>query len=204
MKNISYIINGVLAVAIIILFILFFTSSNGRSDEPKTVKFSEGDSTNVLPIAYVTVDSLLKNYNLFKDLNDELMKDQSTIESTVAQKRQQLQNEANEFNRKLQNNAFLSQDRAEQEATRIRNLEASTQNSIAKMQNDYLEKQARMNAQIFDSIHVNLDNYNKKANYEIIFINTQLDNILVAKKPYDITSAIISQMNNRYKANASK
>jgi len=31
MKNISYIINGVFAVAIIVLFILFFTSNKGNT-----------------------------------------------------------------------------------------------------------------------------------------------------------------------------
>ena len=67
MKNINYVINGVLAVAVIILFVMQFS---GKKESTVTPAFTtEGDSTNLLPVAYVNVDSLLSNYNYSKDLN---------------------------------------------------------------------------------------------------------------------------------------
>lgn len=73
MKNINYVINGVLAVAVVILFIMQF-SDKKESTVTKTFASGEGDSINLLPIAYVNVDSLLLNYNYFKDLNEQLLK----------------------------------------------------------------------------------------------------------------------------------
>jgi len=205
MKNISYIINGVLAVAIIVLFIMFFTSNKKNSAGDTTpLKFAEGDSSSLLPVAFINVDTLLTHYNLYNDSSEDLLVDQNKINATVSQKRKQLENEYADFQKKVQNNAFLSQDRYDQETKRIQNLEASIQNQIQKLQNDYLQKQAQMNSQIFDSIHVNLEDYNKKANYQIIFSNTGFDNILVAKHSYDITKVILNQMNNRYKKEAAK
>lgn len=200
MKNISYIINGVLAVAIIVLFVLFFTSNKGNnSGDTTTLAFSKGDTTSVLPVAFINVDTLLTHYNLYNDSSENLLLEQKKINSTVEQKRRQLEGEYAEFQKKVQNNAFLSQERYEQEGKRIQNLEASIQNQIQKLQGDYLQKQASMNSQIFDSIHANLEDYNKKANYQIIFSNTGFDNILIAKDSYDITKVIINQMNSRYK-----
>ena len=55
MKNINYVINGVLAVAVVILFIMQF-SDKKESTVTKTFASGEGDTTNLLPIAYVNVD----------------------------------------------------------------------------------------------------------------------------------------------------
>lgn len=200
MKNISYIINGVLAVAIIVLFILFFTSNKkNTAGDSALLKIAEGDSTGVLPVAYVNIDSLLRHYNLYNDASEELLLESNKIKATAEQKGKQLESEYADFNKKAQNNAFLSQERYDQETVRIRNLETSIQNQIQKLQYDLGEKQLRMNAQISDSIRINLEHYNKKANYQIIFSNTGMDNIIVAKSSYDITKAIIAQMNSRYK-----
>lgn len=205
MKNISYIINGVFAVAIIVLFILFFTSNKKNTEGDASLpKFAAGDTTGVLPIAYITVDSLLHHYNLYNDASEELLLEQRKINTTADQKRKQLEAEYADFQKKAQNNAFLSQERGEQEANRIRNLEASIQGQIQKLQNDYLDKQMKMNTQISDSIRINLEDYNKKANYQLIFSNTGMDNIIVAKGSYDITKAIIAQMNARYKKEPAK
>lgn len=205
MKNISYIINGVLAVAIIVLFILFFTSNKKNATVDSTLlKFAEGDTTGVLPIAYINVDSLLHHYNLYNDASEELLLEQKKMNATAQQKSQQLEAEYADFQKKAQNNAFLSPERGQQEETRIRNLQASIQNQMQKLQADFYDKQNKMNNQISDSIRINLEEYNKKANYQLIFSNTGMDNIIVAKSSYDITKAIIAQMNNRYKKEVAK
>ena len=113
-----YIINGVLAVGLIVLYILFFTSQPS-SDQKMQIRFNPGDSTFILPVAYVNIDSLLTNYNFAKDLNEALMRKEESSRATLNQKETQLNAAAQEFQRKLQNNAFLSQERAEQEQQRI-------------------------------------------------------------------------------------
>ena len=61
----------------------------------------------------------LINYNFAKDLNEALMRKEESSRATLNQKEAQLNAAAQEFQRKLQNNAFLSQERAEQEQQRI-------------------------------------------------------------------------------------
>ena len=72
MKN-NYVISGILAAALILLYILHFTSSPKNAGDKVKYEFAAGDSA-ALPIAYVNVDSLLMNYNFATDLNEALMR----------------------------------------------------------------------------------------------------------------------------------
>ncbi|MDU1890077.1 MAG: OmpH family outer membrane protein [Dysgonomonas sp.] len=204
MKNISYAINGVLAVAIIVLFILFFTSNTKNTDDTTTPQFSKGDSVSMLPVAYVNMDSLLRNYNLAKDANEKLMKKYNSSNATLQSKQRQFENEVVDFQRKVQNNAFLSQERAQQEQARIQKLEQSLHATAQKLEEEYLIEQNKMNAQVTDSVRTCLKAYNKTANYHVIFNNVGLDNVLLAKDGYDITNDVIKLLNNRYKPEPAK
>ena len=75
MKNLNYIINGVLAVAVIVLYVLNFTSKNNK----ETASFESSGSVvemATLPIAYVNTDSLLRAYNFAKDMDEALVRQQ--------------------------------------------------------------------------------------------------------------------------------
>lgn len=204
MKNISYLINGVLAVAIIILFVLFFTKKGNSIEDKAPLAFEPGDSTVTLPIAYVNVDSLLANYEFAKISSERLMNKFKSSNNTVAQKQRQLESEATEFQRKLQSNAFLSQERAQQESQRIQKLDADLQQMAQRMQNELAQEEQKINEQIADSVRICLTEYNKTANYQIIFSNKGLDNILIAKDRYDVTQDILKLLNSRYKPEAAK
>ena len=84
MKNINYVVNGVLAIAVIILFVMQFSGKN----ETKAVKsISSGEASNgTMPVAYVNVDSLLENYNYAKDLNEIILKKSENSRASVNQK----------------------------------------------------------------------------------------------------------------------
>ena len=117
MKNINYVINGVLAVAVIILFVMQFSSKKESTVAPAFT--TEGDSTNLLPVAYVNVDSLLSNYNYSKDLNERILKMQEDYRLDMTQRSNALRTELNDFQRKYEANAFLTTERAQQEGNRL-------------------------------------------------------------------------------------
>jgi outer membrane protein len=198
MKNISYLINGILAVAIIVLFILFFTNKGGNGSNSPSVTISGGDSVPLLPVAYVNVDSLLINYNFAKDENDKLMRKIESSNATVNQRRSNLEKEVTEFYRKYQTGAFLNEQRAQQEQERIQKLEANLQQFMQRTQNDIALEQQRVNEQVADSVRLGVELFNNTANYQIIFSNSGLNNVLLAKQSYDITQDILKLLNGRY------
>lgn len=202
MKNLSLVINGILAVAIIILFILFFKTQTNTENVP-SLKF-ENDTTVTLPVAYVNIDSVLTNYQYAREASDALMKKTEASRASLNQKQKQLVSEQQEFQRKYQNNAFLSQERAEQEAARIQKLGAELEQTAGRLDNELTMEQIRVNNQLADSVRLCIKEFNKTANYHIIFSNSGLDNVLYAKEKYNITDKVIELLNARHAASPKK
>lgn len=196
MKNINYIINGVLAIAVIVLFVMQF-SGKKESNNPLSFE-SKGDSAAVLPVAYLNVDSLLSNYNYSKDLNERIVKMQEDYRADINQRTNSLRTELADFERKYNNNAFLTRERAEQEGNRLQKKQQELQEYAAKKEQELGNKQMELNTQLRDTIISQLNVFNKAKGYQIIFSNTMGDNILVANPAYDITAEFLEILNKNY------
>lgn len=198
MKNINYVINGVLAVAVVILFVMQFS---GKKESNVTRTFTAGEDsigTNILPVAYVNVDSLLLNYNYAKDLNERILKRQEDSRANITQKARSLENEMQDFRRKIENNAFLTRERAEQEQQRLLTKQQELQNLDNQLAQELAAEQLKLNEQLRDSIVSQLKVFNKEKGFQIVFSNTMGDNILYAGEAYDITPELIEYLNRNY------
>lgn len=196
MKNLSLILNAVLAIAVVILFWLVL----GTKSNPVTQQLIAGKGTitkGKLPIAYINVDSLLLHYQFAKDANESLIKRQEDSRLTINTRARQLQTEMGEFQRKLENNAFLSRERAEQEQLRLQKKQQELQELDGKLSQQLLQVQQKMSEELRDTINKFMKEYNKDNKYEIIISNTSNDNVLYAAKGYDITSEVTKLLNER-------
>ncbi len=200
MKNVNYIINGVLAIAIVILFVMHF-SGNKETGVVRLVA-NEGDpSTGLMPVAYVNVDSLLENYSYARDLNEIILKKAENSRASVNQKAASLQKEMEDFQRKITNNAFLTQERAEQEQQRLLNKRQELQDLDTRLSQELMAEQQRLNEQLRDSIVNQLRVFNQDKGFQVIFSNTAGDNILLANDAYDITAELLDYLNKNYATN---
>lgn len=198
-NNNAYILGAILAVAILILYVLHFTSAPGKSGARKGDLITKmNDSSVTLPVAYVNVDSLLMNYNFAKDLNEALMRTEESSRASLTQKERQLNAAAQEFQRKLQNNAFLSQERAEQEQQRILKMQQEYQQMAERLSQEFALEQQKLNMELSDTVKVRLVEFNKDKGYQIIYSNTGSDNILFADDKYDITKEVTEFLNKKY------
>ena len=199
-NNNAYIIGGILAVAILILYILHFTSAPGKNGVKKgeLITMMMNDSSITLPVAYVNVDSLLMNYNFWKDLSEALMRTEENSRATLTQKERHLNTEIQRFQRNVQNNAFLSQERAEQEQQRILKMQQEYQQMAERLAQEFAVEQQKLNAELNDTVRIQMKEFNKNKGYEIIFSNTGSDNILFANEKYDITKEVTDFLNKKY------
>lgn len=199
MKNLSLILNAVLAIAVIVLFVKVF-SGTPKNATAKAIFTNDSVNGGKLPIAYVNVDSLLLNYTFAKEANESLIKKQEDSRLDINTKARQLQSEMGEFQRKLEANAFLSRERAEQEQSRLLKRQQDLQELDGKLSQQLMQVQQKMSEQLRDTINAFLKEYNKDNKYEIIISNTSSDNILFAAEGYDITGEITKLLNERYAA----
>jgi outer membrane protein len=200
MKNLSLILNAVLLVAVIFLFVKIY-SGNSKNPIAKVVNNSkDGSVQGKLPIAYINVDSLLLNYQFAKEANESLIKKQEDSRLNVNTRARQLQSEMGEFQRKLEANAFLSRERAEQEQARLLKRQQELQELDGNLSQQILQVQQKMSEQLRDTINKFLKEYNKDHKYELIISNTASDNVLFANEGYDITAEVTKLLNERYAA----
>lgn len=199
MKKINSLMSGIAAFAMMILF----SQCAGQSTSPATNNAPAQGATD-LKIAYVEIDSLLAKYNFCIDLNEAMVKKSENVRLTLNQKAKDLEKHQREFQTKVQNNAYLSQERAEQEYKRIAKLEQDLQELSNKLQTELMSEQEKNSLLLRDSINAFMKEYNKEKGYSFIISNTNLDNLLYADEQYNITQEVVDGLNARYAAPAAK
>lgn len=196
MKNVSLLLNIVMAIAICILFWLVLGNKSTIETTKQTVN-RKASISGRLPIAYINIDSLLLNYQFAKDANESLTKKQEESRLAINSQARQLQTEMGEFQRKLENNAFLSRERAENEQVRLQKRQQELQQMDARLTQQLMQVQQKMSEELRDTINKFMKEYNKDRKYEMIISNTSNDNVLYAEKGYDITNEVVKLLNER-------
>ncbi len=194
MKNYLLISNIVLTIAVIVLLILMiFPKKSTKSALETTPTDTRLEET--LPIAYINIDSLLLNYNLYKKLSEELLQQEEKSRGKVTQQAVSLQKEMAEFQKKVENQAFLNAERAQAEQSRLLKQQQELQDLDARLTKELMSKQQKMNEQLKASIDSIILEFNKDNKYHLILSNTGNDNILYGNKAYNITNEILKLMN---------
>ena len=196
MKMKNFLFKGLLMLAVILVFPA--CQKQGTSTPAELSVSKEAAPNGNLKVAYVEIDSLLSKYNFCKDLNEMMLQKEENIRTTLNEKAKKLDADAREWERKVQNNGFTSQERAQQEQQRILKQQQDLQQQQQNLSDEFASMQQKNNLELRDSISSFLKEYNKTKNYDLILSNSGLDNLLYAKKAFDITDEVVNGLNARY------
>jgi outer membrane protein len=175
-----------------------FTEKKGAENVKPSAISEDAGLSPVLPVAYVNMDSLLQNYNYYKDLNEIIVRKEENARASVNQQGSQLQSEIQDFERKVNNNAFLTRERAEQEQQRLLKKRQELEALDNRLTQDLMAEHQRLIEQLRDSLSAQLKVFNQEKRYQIIFSNISNDNILLANDIFDITNELIIYLNKNY------
>lgn len=191
----KYILNGLMALALVLMFTQCADNKSNGSTNNAPAAVSRPAN---MKIAYVEIDSLLTKYRFWNDLNEMMIKKEENIRTTLNEKAKDLDSEMREFQRKLENNGFASRERAEQENLRISQKQRDLQQLQEKLSNELQAENQKNSLQLRDSINSFLKIYNKDKGYSLIISNTGFDNLLYADPAFNITNEIVEGLNARY------
>ncbi len=187
MKSNTWIFNAVLALAVLVLYILHFTSGS----TPVKASASGGMGTKV---AYFEIDSIQNSYEFFKEVKSSLQvkdmenaKELTALKNAFAAKYQDLQKNGRSFS-----------------PTEI----ASRQQELAALEKNYTNKEQQLSQELQEEsfkrlqevkkkIEIFLEKYNKNKEYAYIF-SSNSDLMYYKDTAYDITSDIIKGLNSEY------
>ena len=201
MKKTNFILNGLMALA----FGVMFAQCAGNNNASTTsAPVAGATSSSNMKIAFVEIDSLLTKYNFWNDLSEQMIKKEENIRTTLNEKGKKLEAEAREFERKIQNNGFVSRERAEQEQARLMKQQQELQELQQKLTNELAAENQKNSLELRDSINSFLKVYNQTKGSDLIISNTAFDNLLYGNPAYNITNEIVEGLNARYNPSVKK
>jgi outer membrane protein len=177
---------------------LSLTACQKSAEEAEETAENTGAETTGLKIAYVEMDSLITQYQLYKDYEEELTRKGTNIQSTLAQKQRTLEQHAAAMQKKYESNGFTTRDELERAQNSIQAEQQQLQELADRLQTDFAQEQARVNQEARDSIQAFLRSYNKTKKYDYVLVKAG-DNMLIANPKMDITKEVIKGLNKRYK-----
>lgn len=185
----------ILLVAVGTLFFLQFKSS-GKSDSDSAKTAADAAKINS-SIAYINLDSVYAQYQMSKDLADELQIKGKQMEAELAAKSKNLQAGVQDLQYKAQKGLEISsklQEMQQKLALEEQNLYKLRENYASQMQ----EENGVMLRKVMNDLMEYLKEYNKSKNFHYILGNTFDGKILYANDSLNITKDVINGLNKRY------
>lgn len=189
MKNISLILNGVLLLAVGVLYFLFF--SNKKSNQSTVTAPSD------LKIAYIKSDTVLKYYDYFKEMKVIYEAKNKRLDQDLQNRAQSLQNDINAYQRNV-SNLTIGQAKAVEEdlGKKQQNFRLFQQSVEQEVVND----QTKLQGELYGKITTFLKKYAEGSGLQVVLKYDQSSDVLFGGPGIDVSQDVITGLNEEYKA----
>ncbi|MCX7861770.1 MAG: OmpH family outer membrane protein [Bacteroidales bacterium] len=191
----------VLFAAVVVLFVIVFRSNNAPLNSQQLLQNDTNHVVKQHKIAFVNVDSLLKNYKFYTELENKLLDKQKRLESDLNRKMASFEKEVQDFQKKVQMNSFISEESARRQQQDL----MMKEQELYKLRDDLSMQLAKetqdLEKQLLDTVTNFLKEFNANHDYDFIFNKAAL---LYGDETLDITDTLIYLLNKRYEAIKSK
>lgn len=186
MKNITLIWNAVLTILVIFLFI-----NQGKNTGSKSALTKEGKT-----IVFVNTDSLLTNYDFYKDAQKEFENKGYRLQVDLGNKERALQGEINAIQQRA--NA-MSQAELQAADMTLQKKGAELQQYSQQKQTELGLEQAKKNEELYKNIYDYINKVNKENKYQFVLGYSKVGGgILFANPDVEVTQEIIEGLNKDY------
>lgn len=189
MKNISLVLNVVLAIAVIVLYYLHF------SGQGKASQGTVGEATN-LKMAYINSDSVLKYYDYFKVSRDKLESKGKQLDQDLKSRATSLQGEFESYQRNRNSMTIGQAQAVEEDLTKKRNNLQLYQESLSQQM---LADQERMTKELYEKVTGFLRQYGQENGLQVVFKYDATSDVLFAGDSLDISTVVVKGLNESYR-----
>lgn len=196
MQKVQQIILFVFGIAIIALFVIVFTKNKNLSSTSFS-KINDSLMLRVHKIAFVNLDSLLKKYKFYEVLEKKLIDKQKSLENDLNRKLAAFEKEAQEFQRKVQTNSFLSQESAQRQEQELMMKQQNLFKLREDLTNELAQESQNLEKQLLDTVTNFLKEFNANKKYDYILNKAAM---LYGDEGLDITDTLVKLLNSRYTA----
>jgi len=197
MKRVNLIINIVLVIAVGALFVLYFTGKKKSSPAQTEEKLVENNNTGKGGMAYINIDTLMNNMDMFFDVRNKLVDKQKSSEAELNSRSKDFEKEATDFQEKVQK-GLITRSRAQEIEQELYLEQQNLINLKDKLSMELAEEEQVMNRQLIYYITDYLKEFNKEKNYQFIISNSLAGPLLYASDKQDITNDVVEGINAKY------
>lgn len=195
MKKLSIALFAVLFLAVAFLYFLHFT---GQKDKKSSKNITE-TGIQAQGVAFVNIDSIIYNFDMFFDRRADLMEKQKKAEAELNSKAARYQKSTTDYQDKASKGLITRATAAEMEQA----LYQQQQELVTlrdNLQSNLLEEEQVMNRQIVDYITTFLDENKTQYNYQYILGKSFGSPVLYGDAGLDITQKVLDAINLKYQA----
>ncbi len=196
MKNLSLWLNAVLIVAVVGIYVLHFSGNTSKITE--TVA---DDAEQVIDrdyeIAYVDIDSLVANYDLFIDKRESLEQKRGESEAELQIKSRSFEREVLDFQDKV-SKGLITRTKAQMLQQELAQKEQELYATRDNLAMQLSEEEQVMYRQVLNEVMDFLKEYNKDYNYRFIFSNSFGGQLLYSDQSLNITQDVLKGLNEEY------
>ena len=179
------------------LFVFHF-SGNKKVDaggDPGTAMMANpGD----ISIAYFNMDSVMSQWNLYDEYQQDLEQKQTELEADFAGRTETFYQSVQDAQYKIQR-GLVTRTEAEELQQQL----ASEEQSLQVLQNQYMvqlqEEGMVKNRQMLDMIARYVAELSEANGYSYVYSYTFGGNLIYGAKPYNITESVVAGLNERFK-----
>lgn len=158
---------------------------------------AQGEAGEALAIRYVYRDSIAKNYIFAEATRQANERLEAELYAYGNQLQGMVQNLQSQFQQKLQNNQFLSEQTAQNEYNKIQQQAAGYDKQYSQRQAETLTKAQANSQALLDSINNFVADFIAKKHYDAILYRE--DNLYI-NPALDVTDEVVAGLNARYEA----
>ena len=193
MKKINLVLNIISLAAVVVLFVLHFTSPKNSETTPRTVVETSNGG-----IVYIRLDSVINAYDMYNDLRITLEGKVSSIENEINKKGRALENDIKSFQEKM-GKGLLTRSQAETMSEELQRRQQELQVYSQQKQMEIAEEENVMINQVMNEIRLFVANYNSQNSYSLILTTTEATNTVISgESALDISKEIIDGLNREY------
>ena len=197
MKRVNLIINIVLVIAVGVLFVLYFTGKKKSSPAQTKEKLVGNSSTGNGEMAYINIDTLMNNMDMFFDVRNKLVDKQKSSEAELSSRSKDFEKQATDFQEKVRK-GLVTRSRAQEIEQELYLEQQDLIGLKDKLSLELAEEEQVMNRQLIYYITDYLKEFNKENNYQFIISNSLAGPLLYASDKYDITNEVVEGINAKY------
>ncbi len=193
MKNSALLIyNIILTIAVGILFFLHFKNHSASTSSVAKVGPDK-------KIVFVNTDSLLSNYQFYKDTQKEFENKGYRLQVDLGSKERALQTELGAIQQRAQS---MTQVELQAADITLKKKGADLQAYSQEQQQKLAQEQSKRVDEIYSAIRDHIKSMNNNNKYEYVLGYAKGGGILFADESVDVTKAIVAGLNSTYTAKA--